>query len=113
MTSMRKKFRDYKSYAVATMDQVLTPDERKGALILKANDFQTCLLRNEGDGRFTRIALPVQAQLSVINGMVAQDFYGDGKLDVVLSGNHYGTEGSVTPYHSLHSLYLRSHGTLT
>ncbi|HEX9509872.1 MAG TPA: VCBS repeat-containing protein [Puia sp.] len=110
MTSMRKKFPDYKSYAVATMDQVLTPDERKGALILQANDFQTCLLRNEGDGRFTRIALPVQAQLSVINGMVAEDFDGDGKLDVVLSGNDYGTEVSVGRYDALNGLYLRGDG---
>jgi hypothetical protein len=110
MNSMRKKFPDYKTYALATMDQVLGAEERKGALILQANDFQTCLLRNEGNGRFTRIPLPAQAQLSVINGMVAEDFDGDGKLDVVLSGNDYGTEVSVGRYDALNGLYLRGDG---
>lgn len=110
MTSMRKKFPDYKTYAVATMDQVLSPEERKGALILQANEFRTCLLRNDGNGRFTCIPLPVEAQLSVINGMVAEDFDGDGKLDVVLSGNDYGTEPSVGRYDALSGLYLRGDG---
>src|SRR4029077_3700873 len=33
INAMRKKFPTYKSYAVAGMDQVLTEQERKGALI--------------------------------------------------------------------------------
>ena len=47
ITAMRKKFPDYKSYAVATMEDVLTPEERKGALVVEANDFRSCLLKNE------------------------------------------------------------------
>ena len=110
MTSMRKKFPTYKSYAVATMNEVLTPAERQGALILEANDFQTCLFRNDGNGRFTCIPLPAQAQLSVINGMVAEDFDADGKLDLVLSGNDFGTEPSVGRYDALNGLFLKGDG---
>jgi hypothetical protein len=110
MNSQRKKFPDYKSYALATMEQVLTPDERKGALILQANDFHTCLMRNEGNGRFTCVPLPIEAQLSVIDGMLAEDLDGDGKLDLVLSGNDYGTEVSVGRYDSFNGLYLKGDG---
>jgi len=110
VNAMRKKFPDYKSYAVATMDQVLTPDERKGAVILEANNFQSCLLRNEGNGRFTWIPLPAQAQLSVINGMVVDDFDGDGNLDVVLNGNDYGTEVSTGRYDAMNGLFLKGDG---
>ncbi len=53
INAMRKKFPTYKSFAIATMDQVLTDKDRKGALILDANDFQTALLRNDGNGKFT------------------------------------------------------------
>jgi hypothetical protein len=110
MTAMRKKFPDYKTYAVATMNEVLTPEERKGVLIREANDFRSCLLRNEGNGRFSLEPLPVEAQLSVIDGMVAEDFDGDGKLDVVLSGNDYGTEPSVGRYDAMSGLLLKGDG---
>jgi len=110
ITAMRKKFPDYKSYAVATMDQVLTPEERKGAVVLEANDFRSCLLKNEGNGRFSLHPLPVQAQLSVIDGMVAEDFDGDGQLDVLLSGNDFGTEPSVGRYDAFNGLLLKGDG---
>ncbi|HXO74390.1 MAG TPA: VCBS repeat-containing protein, partial [Puia sp.] len=107
---LRKKFPDYKSYAVATMDVVLAPEERKGALVVAATDLRSCLLRNEGGGRFTLMALPMQAQLSSINGMLAEDVDGDGQLDVVMSGNDYGTEPSVGRYDAFNGLVLRGDG---
>jgi ASPIC and UnbV/FG-GAP-like repeat len=110
ITAMRKKFPDYKSYAVATMDEVLTAEERKGALVVEANDLRSCLLKNEGNGRFSLHPLPAQAQLSVINGMVAEDFDGDGQLDVLLSGNDFGTEPTVGRYDALNGLLLKGDG---
>ncbi|HTQ65343.1 MAG TPA: VCBS repeat-containing protein [Puia sp.] len=110
INAMRKKFPTYKSYATATMDQVLTTDERKGALILEANNFQTCMLRNEGKGKFSMVPLPVEAQLSVINGMVVEDFDGDGNLDIAMNGNDYGTEVSVGRYDALNGLFLHGDG---
>jgi FG-GAP-like repeat len=110
MNTLRTRFPTYRSFAVAAMDQVLTESQRQGALILAANDLATCLLRNDGNGRFTRIGMPVEAQLSVINGMVAADFDGDGKLDVAMNGNDYGTEISVGRYDAMNGLYLRGDG---
>jgi len=110
ITAMRKKFPDYKSYAVATMDKVLTPEERKKALVLEANDFRSVLLRNEGNGQFSIHPLPMQAQLSVINGMVVDDLDGDGQLDVLLSGNDYGVEPVVGRSDALNGLLLKGDG---
>jgi hypothetical protein len=110
INAMRKKFPDYKSYAVATMDEVLTPEDRKKALVVEANDFRSCLLRNEGDGHFSIHPLPMQAQLSVINGMVVDDFDGDGQLDVLISGNDYGLEPSVGRSDALNGLLLKGDG---
>ena len=92
------------------MDQVLTPEERKNALVLEANDFRSVLLRNEGNGHFSIHPLPMQAQISVINGMVVDDFDGDGQLDVLLSGNDYGVEPVVGRSDAMNGLLLKGDG---
>jgi hypothetical protein len=110
MTSMRSRFPTYHSYAMATMDKVLTKEQRKGALVLSATDFNSCLLRNDGNGRFTLAPLPKEAQWSVINGMAVGDFDGDGLLDVVMNGNDYGTAVTIGRYDAFNGLYLAGDG---
>ena len=107
---MRKKFPTYKSFAEADMKTILTDSERKDALVLRANNFQTSMLRNDGNGKFTMIPLPAIAQLSSINGMVVDDFDDDGNLDVVINTNDYGTETSTGRYDALNGLFLRGDG---
>jgi hypothetical protein len=110
MISMKKKFTNYKSYAKATFDQILSPEQRQGALRLKANTLKSCYLRNDGNGKFTMIPLPMQAQLSVINGMEVGDFDGDSNLDVLINGNDYGTDVSIGRYDALNGLVLKGDG---
>ncbi len=110
MIGMRVKFQNYKSYAVATMDSVITPEMRKDALRLKANTMQSCYLQNDGNGKFTMIALPVEAQVSQLSGMVVDDFDGDGNLDVALSGNDFGTEVMTGRYDAFNGLLLKGDG---
>jgi len=110
MLYMRVRFLNYKSYALSTMDSVITPEMRKGALRLKANMMQSCYLRNDGGGKFTIIPLPVEAQISLLNGMVVDDFDGDGNLDVAISGNDFGTEVTVGRYDAFNGLMLKGDG---
>lgn len=110
MISTRAKFTNYKSFAVATLQQVLKEEERKGALVLQAVTCRSALLINDGKGHFQIKDLPMPAQFSTLNGMVADDFDGDGNLDLVISGNDYGTEVSVGRYDALNGLYLKGDG---
>lgn len=107
---MRSKFQNYKSYARATMDQLFNPEQLDGALKLKANNFNSSYCRNDGDGKFTLIALPFKAQLSALNGMVTDDFDGDGNLDVAINTNDYGTDVSTGRYDALNGLMLKGDG---
>ena len=107
LNSLKKRFNTFKKYAVATMDDVLTPEQRKGALRLKANMLQSCYLRNEGEGKFTMIPLPTEAQFSVINGMVVDDFDGDGNLDVLMNGNDYSTSVGIGQYDAFYGLLVK------
>ena len=106
INAMRKKFPTYRSFATAGMDQVLTEEERKNALILEANEFHSMLLRNDGNGLFTLVPLPKEAQFSVINGLVADDFDGDGNPDILLNANDFGTDVAVGKYDAMNGLML-------
>ncbi len=110
MISMKRRYTNYKSFATATMDSIITPEQRKGALRLKANMLQSCYLRNDGKGKFTMIPLPKQAQVSSLNGMITDDFNGDGNLDVLLNGNDFGTEVTTGRYDALNGLLLKGDG---
>jgi hypothetical protein len=92
------------------MDELLTPDRLKGAVQLRANMLQSCFLRNDGGGKFTLIPLPREAQVSMVNGMVAEDFDGDGCLDVLINGNDYGTEVGTGQYDAMNGLLLKGDG---
>lgn len=110
MISMRTKFQNYKTYANATMDEVLTAEQRKGAIRLMCNTPQSMYCRNDGGGKFTLVPLPAEAQYSQLNGMIADDFNGDGNPDLLINGNDYGTEVSVGRYDALNGLLLLGDG---
>ena len=110
MIGMRVKFQNYKSFATATMDSILTPEMRKGAVRLKATTLQSCYLQNQGNGKFKLVPLPIAAQVSQLNGMVVDDFDGDGNLDIALCGNDYGTDVSTGRYDAFNGLLLKGDG---
>lgn len=108
--SIKNRFPTYRSFALTTMDDLLTPEQRKGAIRLQANMLQSCFLRNDGAGKFTLIPLPREAQVSVLNGMVVDDFDGDGNPDVLINGNDYGTDAATGRYDALNGLLLKGDG---
>ena len=111
LPAMKKRYNNYKSFATATMDDIFPPGKREGAIRLKANMLQSCYLQNDGGGKFTMIPLPKEAQISILNGMLADDFDGDGNLDVLINGNDFGTEVSIGRYDALNGLLLKGNGS--
>ena len=110
LISFRSKFQNYKGYATATFDKMFTPEEMKGVLKLQANYFNNSYIRNDGNGKFTISSLPLETQYSCMNGMLSEDFDGDGNLDLLATGNDYGTEVSVGRYDACNGLYLKGDG---
>lgn len=87
MYSMRKKFTSYKDYADATMQDIFSPEELTKANKLTATETRSVCFINK-NGKFEKAVLPVQAQFSLIDKIIAKDFTGDGKVDILLFGNH-------------------------
>jgi hypothetical protein len=110
LISFRSKYQNYKSYATAPFAKMFTEEEMKGVLKLQANYFSNSYIQNNGDGTFTLTPLPTEAQYACLNGMLAEDFDGDGNLDVLAVGNDYGTEVSVGRYDACNGLFLKGNG---
>jgi hypothetical protein len=108
--SLKKRYLEYKTFASATMDEIFPASMRTGALRMQATMLQSCFLQNDGNGKFTMIPLPDAAQLAPIDGMVADDFDGDGNLDVLISGNDYGSEISIGHLDAMNGLLLKGNG---
>jgi hypothetical protein len=90
--ALKKKFTDYASYAKASISDILSPTDKSRAYTAKAFQFASCYLENIGNGRFRLTALPHQAQWAPLYGILVQDLDLDGKLDLLLTGNDFGTE---------------------
>lgn len=110
MIGMRSRFQNYKTFATSTIDQIFTPEQLKSALIVKATQLSSCFCRNEGNGKFSLVPLPAEAQLSALNGMIAEDIDGDGNLDILINTNDYGTDVTVGRYDALNGLVLKGDG---
>jgi hypothetical protein len=106
----RQKFPAYQPFAVATMDKVLTEEERKDALILKCNQFQSSVIINLGGGKFQMRALPAAAQFAPVNAIILDDFNQDENLDILLNSNDFGTEVTVGRYDAMNGLLLLGNG---
>jgi len=110
LPALKKKFLTYKEFAKADIHQIFTDDQMKGALVLHANNFQSCYLKNNGNGKFEMHALPAMAQIAPLNGMVVDDFNDDGNLDMAAVGNDYGNEVSDGRYDAANGLILLGDG---
>jgi hypothetical protein len=92
MTAMKARFRDYTTWAEVSFKNAFLKDEIADALVLKCQTFSSAYIENKGAGKFEMHALPVEAQLSPIYGMLCTDIDNDGNLDVVCAGNSYAPE---------------------
>jgi hypothetical protein len=78
---------------------------------LRATEFASSYIENLGNGHFALHPLPALAQLSPVFGAVAQDFNGDGKLDLLLSGNFFdGPEPQIPRRDASYGLLMSGDG---
>ncbi|GAB3516501.1 VCBS repeat-containing protein [Emticicia fontis] len=106
----RQRFQNYAKFSEATIDKILKPEEMKDALVLRANWMKSSYFENKGNGQFEVRELPIQAQFAPIYGMVTEDYDQDGNLDVLLTGNDFGTELLVGKHDALNGLLLKGDG---
>lgn len=86
----RKRFLSYTDYGKATMNEVLTQEERERATVLSVTYPATAWIENKGNGDFAPHPLPALAQSAPVFGIDVRDVNGDRKPDILLVGNDHG-----------------------
>ncbi|TLP71857.1 FG-GAP repeat domain-containing protein [Maribacter sp. ACAM166] len=108
--TMRKKFPTYKSYGLATMNDIWSDEDRKGSIVLEANEMRTSYIENIGNGKFEMKPLPFEAQKAPIFGMISDDVDSDGNLDILMVGNDYGMDPYSGRHDAFNGLCLKGNG---
>ena len=107
---LKARYLTYQDYAGQSLTDIFSPAELAGAVLKQAYTFATALARNNGDGSFTLVPLPLEAQLAPVYGVLAADFDGNGTLDLLLAGNFDGVQPEIGRMSASYGLLLRGDG---
>jgi hypothetical protein len=105
LPGLKKKYLKYEDYKEQTVEDIFTKEQLSKAIKLDAYTMQSSVFINNKNGTFTGKALPVEAQLSPMYGIAAEDFDKDGNIDILMGGNFYESKPEV-------GIYDASYGTL-
>jgi hypothetical protein len=110
MPVLKEKFKTYKDWAAAPLENIYEKPKLETAMHLKATTLESGVLLNDGKGKFTFKALPRLAQIFPGYGCAITDVDGDGKLDVYLVGNFFGPQVETGRMDGGLTLLLRGKG---
>jgi hypothetical protein len=110
LTFLKDRYVDYKGFATQSVAEVFSQKDLNGAVVKNAYTFATTVVRNNGDGTFTMMPLPLEAQIAPIYGMLATDIDGDGKPDLLMAGNFDGVKPEIGKMSAGYGVYLRGDG---
>jgi len=107
LAAKRKTFQDYQTYSVATIQQVLTPEERTQAKVMECYQLGSVYVENLGEGNMDIQLLPWELQTAPLQDFHVEDMDGDGYLDVLAVGNSYATEVRIGRYDAFTGAWLK------
>ena len=109
LPGLKVRYPKYVDYARQTVQDIFG-DALSGALVKQVDTFASVLAKNNGDGSFTLLPLPREAQLAPVYGLLARDFDHDGRLDLLLAGNLAGVQPAFGAMTASYGLLLRGDG---
>jgi hypothetical protein len=107
---LKTRYLNYKDYARQTVTDIFSSEDLAGAVLKQAHTFATAMVRSDGNGSFTLVPLPLEAQTTPIYGILAADYDRDGALDLLLAGNFDGVKPEIGRMHAGYGVFLRGDG---
>ena len=109
--SLRAKYPTYKAFGGSRIEDLIPAGDLRQAQVREAETFASTVALNDGDGTFTLRALPTEAQFAPIRAVLADDYDGDGRLDLLLGGNLFGVSPMLGRYDASYGLLLEGDGS--
>ncbi|MFZ5972711.1 MAG: VCBS repeat-containing protein [Bacteroidota bacterium] len=107
--SLKKKYLKYENFKDQTIADVFNKQELSESIQLKAYEFRTGVLINNGN-QFTFNPLPIEAQFSCMYAVHTSDVDGDGYTDLVMGGNLYRVKPEAGRYDASYGVVLKGDG---
>ncbi|MEM1120972.1 MAG: VCBS repeat-containing protein [Bacteroidota bacterium] len=108
--SLKKQYLYYKDYQGQKVNDIFEASLLQQAVKWTVTNTATSVALNDGKGNFTLAPLPTATQLSPIHAILAQDFDGDGQLDLLLGGNEYRSKPELGIYAASYGQLLKGNG---
>lgn len=87
MNALKRKYTNYAGYADVTIEDVFGKEAVEKSRKVYCKQLNSIVLENLGNFGFKQHALTDAAQFSRTSSIIADDFDGDGKTDLILAGN--------------------------
>ena len=110
LPALQKRFARYTDYADAQLEDLFSQSQLNAASTVKITMQQSVYINNTGKNKLHITPLPMQAQISMVNGIVADDVNKDGKEDIIIAGNFYPFRVQLGPMDAGIGLYLQGDG---
>lgn len=86
---LKKQVLKHHDYAKKSFQELFSNEKIKKTPVREAHYFKSVVALNDGKGHFTIQELPLSAQLSSMCTSFIIDINKDGKLDIIMGGNHF------------------------
>jgi hypothetical protein len=110
LTFLKDRYSNYRDYARQTVADVFPRKDLDEAVVKNAYTFATSLVKNNGDGSFTMVPLPLETQIAPVYGILAVDFEGNGNTGVLMAGNFEGVKPELGNMSAGYGVYMRGDG---
>jgi hypothetical protein len=110
MPFVAENFPSYEAFATSSTEEIYGSGALNSSIQLKAVNFSTTVFYGTKEGRYNAVALPFEAQWAPVRSSVVADLNNDGRLDLILSGNFFGTEVETTRYDAGNGCVLLNQG---
>ncbi len=110
MPTLRSRYPSYADFGASRIEDIFLAEDLRRATVRQAHVFATSVALNGGDGAFRLQTLPIETQFAPVYASLAEDFDGDGIVDLFLAGNFHGVPPMLGRYDASYGVFLRATG---